>query len=233
MGLFDRVGRMFETEKERQRRIAKERRQAFRQADNAIGTVVRRIEDLRSRRQQQWEEAREYLRKGQKGAARRSLQGVRATELIIDQLEKKRFVFEQLVIRFEVSKTDEEFAAALGSLNAVIEIDIDSVEDVLDVAQDKLGEQLDVDRVWEQVHDREMMDATIRESDVVLSVDDMLANLEKETALPAPQVSAPEQTTSETAEKPAETVTTSDTDVTRQAEEGRRRVKELMEGENQ
>ena len=229
MGLFDRVGRIFETDKERKRRIAKERRQAFRQADNAIGTIVTRINSLRARRQQQWEEARTYLKNGQKGAARRSLQGVRATELIIDQLEKKRFVFEQIVIRFEVAGTDEEFATALGSLNTVIEIDIDSVEDVLDIAQEKLGDQLDVDRVWEQVYQRDMGDVMTQPSDVVLSVDDMLASLEQETGMKVTEPKAVEETPA----APAETSTVDDTDVNRRAGEGRRRIKELMEGEDQ
>lgn len=234
MGLFDRVGRMFETDSERRRRIAKERRQAFRQADVAINSVVERIGGLQERREQQWEEARVYIQKGQKGAARRALQGVRATDLIIDQLEKKRFVFEQLVIRFEVSKTDEEFATALGSLNAVIQIDVDTVEDVLDIAQEKLGDQLDVDRAWQRVHEREMGEVMTSESDVVPSVEDMLETLEMletETQQAAPQVTTATETATETTAAPAQTESPDSEDMSRQIGEGRRRIKDLMEGD--
>ena len=42
------------------------------------------------------------------------------------------------------------------AINTVVKIDPDAVADVLGEVEDKLGEQVDTDRVWEKMHEKEM-----------------------------------------------------------------------------
>lgn len=173
------LGDLFKSKAERDKEDRKKRRQAFRQAENAVDAVKDRVGALKAERDRSWGEAREYLKSGQKAAAQRCLQSVRANELMVDQLEKKRWVFEQLLTRLESSKTDQEFSQALRAIDAVVEIDPETVAEVLDEVQDKLGEQMDVDKVWNKMFDREMVGVE-RASDMVPSVEDMMRDLEDE-----------------------------------------------------
>jgi len=173
------LGDLFKSKAEREKELRKERRKAFRQAENAVDAVKDRVRSLKAERDNSWAEAREYLKAGQKGAAQRSLQSVRANELIVDQLEKKRWVFDQLLTKLEMSKTDQEFSQSLGAIDAVVNIDPEAVADVLDEVQDKLGEQLDVDKVWNKTFDREMAGVE-KASDTIPSVEDMMKDLEDE-----------------------------------------------------
>ena len=173
------LGDLFKSTAEREKELRKKRRKAFRQAENAVDTVKDRVGSLKAERDKSWAEAREYLKAGQKGAAQRSLQSVRANELMVDQLEKKRWVFDQLLTKLEMSKTDQEFSQALGAIDAVVEIDPEAVADVLDEVQGKLGEQLDVDKVWNKMFDREMAGVE-KASDTIPSVEDMMKDLEDE-----------------------------------------------------
>lgn len=173
------LGDLFKSKAEREKELRKERRRAFRQAENAVDAVKDRVRTLKTERDNSWAEAREYLKAGQKGAAQRSLQSVRANELMVDQLEKKRWVFDQLLTKLEMSKTDQEFSQALGAIDAVVNIDPEAVADVLDEVQDKLGEQLDVDKVWNKMFDREMAGVE-KASDRIPSVEDMMKDLEDE-----------------------------------------------------
>jgi len=173
------LGNLFRSKSEREKELKKKRRKAFRDAENAVAIVKQRVDQLIAERNKAWSEAREYLKAGQKAAARRALKSVRATELMIDQVEKKRWVFDQLLTRLELSKTDQEFSQALGAINSVIEIDPETVADVLDEVQDRLGEQLDVDQGWDKMYDREMAGVE-QVSDSVLAVDEMMEHLEGE-----------------------------------------------------
>jgi len=173
------LGDLFKSKKDREKELRKQRRKAFRDAENAISTVNGRVESTKADRDKAWAEAREYLKAGQKGAAQRSLQSVRANELIIDQLEKKNWVFKRLTTKLELARTDQEFAQSLAAINVVVEIDPEAVADVLDDVQDKLGEQGDVDKIWSKMYDSEM--AGVEEvSDTIPSVEDMMADLEDE-----------------------------------------------------
>jgi len=173
------IGDLFKSKAEREKEMRKKRRKAFREAENAVDAVQERVDSLKTERDKSWTEARAYLKAGKKGAAQRCLQSVRANELMIDQLEKKRWVFDQLLTRLEMSKTDQEFSQSLGAIDAVVNIDPETVADVLEEVQDKLGEQLDVDKVWNKMFDREMAGVE-KASDMVPSIEDMMQDLEDE-----------------------------------------------------
>ena len=173
------LGDLFKSKKDREKELRKQRRKAFRDAENAISTVNDRVESTKADRDKAWAEARQYLKAGQKGAAQRSLQTVRANELIIDQLEKKNWVFKRLTTKLELARTDQEFSQSLAAINVVVQIDPEAVADVLDDVQDKLGEQGDVDKIWSKMYDSEMAGVE-KVSDTIPSVEEMMADLEDE-----------------------------------------------------
>jgi hypothetical protein len=185
MGLIEVIrgvfGNVFPSSRERDREAEKKRRKAFRNAENALDDVKMKAEKIKKDRDKAWQEARQYLKDGQKAASQRSLQTVRASELLMNKLEQKRWVFQQLLTKLDMAQTDQEFAKALGNVNTVVQIDPEAVADVLDEVQDKLGEQVDTDRIWERAHEKEMqgMDRT---SDMVPSIEEMEKQLVDEVA---------------------------------------------------
>jgi len=175
-------GDLFKSKRDRERDQVKKRRKAFREAENAVDVVKDRIKKLKVDRDKAWGEARQYLKDGQKAAAQRCLQTVRASEVMMGKVEMKRWVFEQLLTKLELAKTDQDFAQALGAINTVVKIDPEAVADVLGEVEDKLGEQVDVDKIWEKMHAKEMEGAETQLADVIPSTEDMMKQLEDEAA---------------------------------------------------
>jgi len=182
MPIGEEFKKLFKGEKERAKDRERARRKAFREAESAIDTVKDRIAKLKKDRDKAWIEARNYLKDGQKAASQRSLQTCRASEIMMSKLEIKRWVFEQLLTKLELAKTDQDFAQALKAINTVVHIDPESVTDVLDEVQEKLGEQVDVDKVWEKMHSKEMEGVETQMTDIVPSVEEMEKQLEDEVA---------------------------------------------------
>ena len=176
------LGDLFKSKKEREREEAKKRRKAFREAENAVDVVKDRIAKLKKDRDKSWADGRQYLKDGQKAAAQRCLQACRASEMLMSKLEMKRWVFEQLLSKLELAKSDQDFSRALNAINAVVEIDPEAVADVLGEVQDKLGEQLDADKIWEKVYGKEMEGVATQMTDVIPSIEDMEKQLQDEVA---------------------------------------------------
>lgn len=212
---------LFMSKKEREREEAKKRRKAFREAEGAVDVVKERITKLKKDRDRAWTEARQYLKDGQKAAAQRNLQTVRASEVMMGKLEIKRWVFEQLLTKLELAKTDQDFTQALGAINTVVKIDPEAVADVLDEVGDKLGEQVDTEKIWEKMHGKEMEGVETQMTDTIPTTDDMMAQLTDEVAA---DLGGPRKAkTSDSGEV--------EPSVKQRIGEGRRRLKDLMEGE--
>lgn len=176
------LGDLFKGKEERIREEQKKRRKAFRQAENAIDIVKDRIGKLKRDRDKAWGEARQYLKDGQRAGAQRCLQTCRASEILMTKLEMKRWVFEQLISKLELAKSDQDFAQALSAINIVIKIDPEAVADVLGEVEDKLGEQVDTDKIWEKMYGKEMEGAQAQMTDVIPSIEEMEKQLEDEVA---------------------------------------------------
>lgn len=192
MNLFDLI-----TPGGRKRAKRRERRHAFRDAENAIDTVKERQKELEKESKKQWEAAREATKNGEKAAAQRALVSYRASQTLILKLEQKRWLFEQYYTKMQVAGSDAQFADALGALNKVVDIDPEKVMDVFDTAGDLLGEQADSDRFWEKMYNKEAEGATTAAEDRIPSMEDLGAQLEQEVAAelgtaPAPAAAASE-----------------------------------------
>lgn len=173
---------IFKSKAERERDATRKRRKAFREAENAVDVVRDRVAKLKKGRDQAWSEARQYLKDGQKTAAQRLLQTCRASEVLMSKLEMKRWVFEQLLSKLELARSDQDFTLALSAINTVVKIDPETVASVLDEVQDKLGDQVDTDKIWEKMHEKEMEGAQTQMADVIPTIEDMAKQLEDEAA---------------------------------------------------
>lgn len=212
---------LFMSKKDREREESKKRRKAFREAESAVDVVKDRITKLKKDRDKAWTEARQYLKDGQKAAAQRNLQTVRASEVMMGKLEMKRWVFEQLLTKLEIAKTDQDFTQALSAINTVVKIDPEAVADVLGEVQDKLGEQVDTDKIWENVHNKEMEGAETQMTDSIPTTEDMMKQLTDEVA--ADLGGARSAKTAEKGEiEPS---------LKQRIGEGRQRLKNLMDGD--
>ena len=173
---------LFKSKKEREREERKERRQAFRQAENAVLDVKDRIRQMDKDAAKEWAAAREALKAGQNADAQRRLTSYRAAQVLMTKLGQKRWVFEQYLTKMQAAQSDNEFASALGALNKVIQIDPERVADVFDSAQDILGEQVDTDRFWDKLYEKEMEGATGSLEDRIPTLEEMTKQLESEAA---------------------------------------------------
>lgn len=170
------------TKKEKERAVRKERRRAYRQAENAVQDVKDRIKRMEKDAGADWQKAREALKEGRQAAAQRALTSYRAAQVLTTKLEQKRWVFEQYLMKMETAGTDAEFATALAAVNKVTEINPERVEDVFDTAGELLGEQQDADRFWSALYDKEMEGASGNLEDRIPSMDELAKALEQEAA---------------------------------------------------
>ena len=215
-------GDLFKSKSERDKEQVKKRRKAFREAENSVDVVKDRIGKLKKERDRAWGEARTYLKDGQKAAANRCLQTCRASEMLMSKLEMKRWVFEQLLTKLELAKTDQEFANALGAINTVVHIDPEQVADVLGEVEDKLGDQVDTDKIWEKMYGKEMEGVNTEMTDVIPSIDEMQKQLQDEVAEEIGGSTSARETTREKETGPS---------AKDKISEGRKRLRDLMEGD--
>lgn len=175
----------------RRRLERRERRHAFRDAENAKQDVIDRQRRLDKEAKENWEKARAALKNGEKAAANRALTAARADQVMAMKLEQKRWVFEQYLIKMEVAQSDNQFAEALGQINKIIHIDPERVEDVFGAAQDALGEQLNAERFWNKMYENEMAGASGSLQDHIPSMEEMASELEQQVAAEIGGAAAP------------------------------------------
>ena len=173
------LGDIFKSEKQRKKEQRMQRRRALRDAEGAVDKIRERIDDMKKERDATWREARAYLKAGQKEAAQRCLQSVRAGEVLMSQLEKKHWVSRQLIVRMETAGIDQEIAGSFAVLQQVIDIDPDRISETLDDVREALGEQGDIEKMWDKMYEKDMAGIE-RVSDTIPSVETMMKNLEDE-----------------------------------------------------
>jgi len=110
------------------------------------------------------------------------LKSCRTSEMLMTGLETKGWVFDTLVSKLELTSTDQEFTRGLGAIDTLVHIGPDNVAAVLNEVRDKLGEQVDADRMWERVYGKEMEGVDSELTDVVPSVGMSETQLREEVA---------------------------------------------------
>ena len=173
---------LFMSRKERERQARRERRHAFRDAENAVDSVKEQQKRLEKEAQKHLEAVRAAKKAGDKAAANRSLISYRAALTLAMKLEQKRWVFEQYLVKMETAQSDNEFASALAAVNQVVKIDPERVADVFDASQELLGEQLDADKFWNKLYEKEMSGAEGSLEDYIPSMEELDKQTDAEVA---------------------------------------------------
>ena len=132
--------------------------------------------------QKHLEAVRAAKKAGDKAAANRALISYRAALTLAMKLEQKRWVFEQYLVKMETAQSDNEFASALAAVNKVVQIDPDRVADVFDASQELLGEQLDADKFWNKLYEKEMAGAEGSLEDYIPSMEELDKQTDAEVA---------------------------------------------------
>ena len=174
---------LFKSKKAREREERRDRRKAFRQAENAIDSVKDRLVNMEREASKQWDAAREAMKAGEKEKARRMLTGYRATQVMLTKLEQKRWVFEQYLTKMEVARTDNEFASALAQVNKVTLIDPEAVADVFETSRELLDEQLDTERFWNRLYEKESGSAASNLEEHLPTMEQLEQQIAEEAAL--------------------------------------------------
>ena len=172
----------FKTKKEKERAERREKRHALRRAEGAIDEVVERIKRMEKDAEAEWERAKEATREGKQAAAQRALTSYRAAQVLVTNLEQKKWVFKQVLMKLETAGTDTEFAKALAAVNKVTNINVEMVEDVFDEAGDLLAEAGDTDKFWAQMYGKEVEGSKGALQDHIPSMEDLEKSLQEEVA---------------------------------------------------
>lgn len=178
MGFTD----IFKSNAQRDKEKKVRQRQAVRKSEAALDTVKDRIAKLTTDRDAVWKTAADYLKAGQKMGAERELQKYRSYDVIINQLEKKKWIFEYYTIRVENAATDNAFAEAMTAIEKVVEIDPEKIFGVFDAIDDKLEDQTEIDKYFEKLHDKQLAKTSSKDVVAIPSVDEMMRSLESEVA---------------------------------------------------
>jgi len=214
---FKSASDLFKSAKQREQEKARHRRQAFRRAERALDDVNAKLKGLEKRGKDAWSQARDAMKSGEKAAAQRHLTQYRATEVLAAKVDQKRFAFEQSLINLEMAETDGQFADALNVLATVVDIDPEKHDDVLTTVDMKRCEQADVDKLWQKEYERHMEGAEGALHDFVPSIEDLAKQLEDEVA---EEVGTPDKTPGEG-------------ELADKIEEGRARVRKLLDEEDE
>ena len=187
-----------------------QRRKALRAAGDAIDFVKDKMSELQADRDAKWKEAAGYLKNGQKPAARQALALVRDCDVKLTLLDRRRWLFESIVMKLESVEPDRAFAEALSALAKVVSVDPELTAQALGEAAEKCDVLKEVEKAWNRQYAREMNG--FGGGAAVPSVEDMMKDLEGSLAneKPAKPANKAEGQSGEKkpSEKPSEKATT-------------------------
>lgn len=180
-------GDLFKSKKEREREARREERKAKRTAsrdlERSLDSLKSKIKEIRTKKDKDWEQAKQYMKSGQKAAANRLLKTCRAGELLASKLERKAWFWEQKAINLETGVADKTLALGMQELAKLNQIDPEQIDEALMDVQDVLDEQVDVDRMIDREYNKEMEGLAEEEAVDVASLEDMEKELLDEVAV--------------------------------------------------
>ena len=183
MGIGDSFSNLFKSDKERKREAARRLRRAFTKAEDAVDTVNSAIRELNQSKLKAWEAAKSAAAAGRKAEAMLALQKYRGFEVQVYQLEKRKWVFENYIIRLKMADVNNVFAESMRALNDAVQVDVDLVVDSMEDIDDKLSDVTELDKMWEKNFDKNMNGMSVQETDIIPDVDSLFASLQGEVAL--------------------------------------------------
>lgn len=127
MGVFDSFKNMFGDDKNSRR----ERRRVKRKINRKIKELKKQISEVEVEANKFWEKAANLKKKGRERQAKRALKNYQSKLNIIEErLRPALSTFEQVKNQYIVGSTFEEIQGVIGDISEMLEIDIESLEDM-------------------------------------------------------------------------------------------------------
>ena len=167
---------LFKSETERKKERQRAMIRASMEVERAKQGLEGQITAQRKQRDAAFAKVQDYLRDGQKMAARREATAVSMAEKRIAALEQRSFVYSQKATALEMAKTDQEFASALANLNSAINVDAGKVIDTMTDVGMSMAEQDSITNVIESEYAKDMNG--LEQTDAIPSVDEVMAKAE-------------------------------------------------------
>lgn len=174
---------IFKSGKTREEERKKLQRQAKRKVEKATLQASERINFLAKERDNLRKAAYDLLKSGKKLQAESKMKELRFYECVIDQMEKKKWLYTCYLVKIENAEADDTFADAMLDIVKVIRIDPVKIEGALNAIGTKLEEQTDIDSIFESLYKEETDRASVKVPDSIPSLSDMMKELESEVAL--------------------------------------------------
>ena len=184
MGIFDSIGNIFESEKEKERRIRRENRRIERTVENVIDKFSDRTRDLEKERDALWEKAKQKLQSGQKAEAANILKTYKSKMVMLNRLDRQKVFAQHKLDMITGARDMGEVTGALKDLAVGLNVTPEQLEENLfdvDMVSDDIS---DINKIMDKAYDKEM-DALGKEADREMSAtfdDELMTALENEAA---------------------------------------------------
>lgn len=180
MGLFS---GFFTSEKDIKREEDRRKRRALSKAEDAIDTVDLAIADLKKNELVAWNDAKKAAAAGRKAEAMLALQKYRGFEVQINNYEKRKWVFENYIIRLKMSEVNEVLIDAMNAFKDAIQIDVDAFTNSFNDFTEKSIDINGLDKIWEKSFEKNLNGMSLKEMDVIPDVESLFNSLQGEVAL--------------------------------------------------
>jgi len=158
------------------------RRALVRKARMMIQKLDGQIDGLEGKRRESHDAARTALAAGDRAAAHRHVQAARQKLLLIEKVEKQRFVFEHAAVMTEINVSEREMTDLMMEMARVNNLDPARIDTALQEVTAAIERGQESDDLWDMVSKDQMRSLGLAGS-TVPSADKMLEDLASEVAI--------------------------------------------------
>jgi hypothetical protein len=157
------------------------RRALVRKARGMVLKLDEQIVNLDHKRRESHDAARRSLASGDSASAQRHVLAVRQKLLLIEKVEKKRFVFEHAAVMTEMSVSEREMTELMADMARVNHVDPARIEQAMQGVMEAIERGHENEGIWDDMSRAQIRDLGLSSS-AVPSVDKLLQDLSNEVA---------------------------------------------------
>jgi hypothetical protein len=157
------------------------RRTLVRKTRGMVQKLDEQIVNLDHKRRESHDAARRSLASGDSASAQRHVLAVRQNLLLIETVEKRRFVFEHAAVMTEMSVSEREMTELMVDMARVNHVDPARIEQALQGVMATIERGHENEGIWDEMSKAQIRDLGLSSS-AVPSVDKLLQDLSNEVA---------------------------------------------------
>lgn len=139
--------------------IMREKRRAKRRAERDVQRIIERIagriKTQEKERAKIWAKAKELLQAGKKLEATRCLQRYKGIEVLVDQMERQRMLWQGKLNALSIAGDANEISGALAGFGDMLNVDPDKIADDIERIEEVEGEIAEVGSVLDSAYERD------------------------------------------------------------------------------